>query len=592
MCRIAGIADLTLTPDTLTTKVRAMCTILRHGGPDDEGIYIDDAHVCLGHRRLSIIDTGSGGHQPMSYGSGRYVISYNGELYNYKEIRTELASKGFPCASESDTEVILAAYAAWGTAAFERFNGMFAFAIYDQHTKQLVLARDKSGIKPLYYATTATGLMFASEIRAFSEADPKFEADPTWPVYFLAYGHLPEPVTTLKGVKPLEKGSYLLFDCRNGEHKKKCFYNYAFLEKTDDHDAVVNLIQQEMSAAVQRHLIADTPIGVFLSGGLDSSIIALLANKYKANLNTVSIYFKDNEFSEKKYQDLLQQHLICSHQQFLLQEANFHESLPAIIQAMDLPCYDGINTWFISKFARQSGLKAVLSGIGGDELFGGYPSFARINLALPLQNSPDLLLKMASKSHIKKLRRVCYLTIPGAIGRYLFLRGQFIPSEIAGYLGANEVEVWDLLSEQPVLPVIDHLTPQNQASWMEMNLYMQNQLLRDADVMSMAHGIEIRVPFLDAGLVSMALKIKSEIKFANTKRKQLLIDSFKDILPEPIWNRPKMGFAFPFRDWFSDDRYSSQIQGKQFGEPHKSLKNGSLHWSQFYSLLLLQQKLK
>jgi asparagine synthase (glutamine-hydrolysing) len=367
----------------------------------------------------------------------------------------------------------------------------------------------------------------------------------------------------------------------------KTFARNAYLEKINHRREAIELVKDQLEAAVKRHLISDAPIGVFLSGGLDSSIIALLANKHQEKLNTISIYFEDKQYSEKKFQDVLQQQLSCTNQQFLLREKDFNDFLPSIIQSMDLPCCDGINTWFISKYAKESGLKAVLSGIGGDELFGGYPSFNRIKTALLLEKLPDSILRAGRFANSKKIRRLGYLSIQNPVGRYLFLRGQFIPGDIAKFLNADEAQVWKILSEQPQLPDIDYLSPQNQASWMETNMYMQNQLLRDADVMSMTHGLEIRVPFLDKEFFQLSLKIESDIKYSGKLGKQLLIDSFKDILPELIWNRPKMGFSFPFKEWLSNDMYA-HANGKDLAVQHDHLKKNEMHWSQFFTLLLMQ----
>ncbi len=589
MCRIAGIINPSIPHQEILAMVKGMCKTLEHGGPDDEGIYENaDENLALGHRRLSIIDISNGGHQPMLYEQGRYVISYNGELYNYKELKKELADAGAFFKTQSDTEVIVAAYAFWGTAALERFSGMFAFAIWDNLQKELMIARDPGGIKPVYYAFTKEGFAFASEVRAFNNIPYLQEVNQNWPVYFMAYGHLPEPVTLLKNVQPLEKGTYLIYRPAADTIKTNSFSRYKYLEKTGGRKEAIQVVKDSLEKAVQDHLISDAPIGVFLSGGLDSSVIALLANRHQASLQAISIYFDNNQYSEKKYQDLLKEQLAsCNHHQFLIGENDFHSFLPAIIQSMDLPCCDGINTWFISKYAKESGLKAVLSGIGGDELFGGYPSFKRIKTVLALEKLPGSVLRAGRHARSKKLRRLAYLSIGGPVGRYLFLRGQHIPGDIAAFLNADEAEVWNLLEEQPRLPDIDYLSPQNQASWMEINLYMQNQLLRDADVMSMAHGVEIRVPFLDNAFVQAVLKIKSEIKYSGSPGKKLLIDSFKDIMPEAIWNRPKMGFSFPFKEWLANDRYAAGMGDTNLGAYHQKLKAGDLHWSQFFTLMLM-----
>jgi len=587
MCRIAGLINSSLQADALLLLVKEMCRLQQHGGPDDEGTYISEPEkLAFGHRRLSIIDTSAGGHQPMKY-ADRFIITYNGEIYNYRELRDLLQRAGHQFSTQSDTEVILAAYSEWGVNALDQLNGMFAFAIWDKHNKEIIIARDGTGIKPLYYAHTAEGFAFASEVRALKTLPYLRTENANWPVYLMAYGHLPEPVTTLQQVAPLQKGTCLKYNTITGKTVTRTFARYTFLEKISHRSEAIELVKINLEAAVKRHLVSDAPIGVFLSGGLDSSIIALLASKHQEKLNSISIYFEDSQYSEKKFQDVLQQQLSCTNRQFLLKETDFNTFLPSIIAAMDLPCCDGINTWFISKYAKESGLKAVLSGIGGDELFGGYPSFNRIKTALALEQLPNKVLKAGRFSGSKKFRRLCYLSIQNPVGRYLFLRGQFIPGDIAKFLNMDEAQVWQILTEQPQLPDIDYLAPLNQASWMETNMYMQNQLLRDADVMSMTHGLEIRVPFLDREFFQMALHLQSDIKYKGRLGKQLLIDSFKDILPEMIWNRPKMGFSFPFKEWLSNDMYAI-ANGKDLGVQHQALKSNQMHWSQFFTLLLMQ----
>ncbi len=575
--------------EALQAAVGDMCNILKHGGPDDEGLYTSaHNHLVLGNRRLALMDLSPAGHQPMAYDNGRYIITYNGELYNYLELKELLTKQGCRFASTGDTEVIVAAFATWGVSAFEQFNGMFAFAIWDNETGNIYLARGGAGIKPLYFAHTKEGLAFASEVRAFKNIQYLQTPHPHWPVYLMAYGHLPEPITTLKDVQPLKKGYWLQYNVASGKLTQQAFTRYSYIEQIDDREQAISMIKDTLSKAVKRHLLSDAAIGVFLSGGLDSSIIACLANRHQPGINTISLFFDDHNYSEKKYQDLVQQGLQGNQYQQLLKEESFHNHFAEIIKAMDLPSCDGINTWFISKYAKEQGLKAVLSGIGGDELYGGYPSFNRIKAALAAQQMPDAVLRGARYSRSRKLRRLCYLSIPGAAGMYLFLRGQFIPGEVAKYLGADEKEVWSLLEEQPQLPAISHLSAKNQASWLETNLFMQNQLLRDADVMSMAHGVEIRVPFLDAAFFKLSLQIASDVKYAGKFNKQLLVDSFKDILPEQVWNRPKMGFSFPFKEWLTRDQYAGGQTGSKNAGNHKKFVDGQLHWSQFLTVFLME----
>lgn len=593
MCRIAGIINRKISVEELNAQLKAMCRVQQHGGPDDEGFFVSGSDgIGFGHRRLSLIDLSEGGHQPMFYDNGNLVITYNGELYNYIQLKEELSYLGYSFSSASDTEVILASFAEWGTKAFKRFNGMFAFALYNKEARKVYLVRDPAGIKPLYYSTYRNSLVFASETRAFSQVPETTEANTYWPVYLLAYGHLPEPVTTLKNVSPLPKGCFLEYCVETNDVEIESFCHFSYIEKLNDRDEILESIQQTLRNAIQRHLLSDAPIGAFLSGGIDSSIVALLAGEFcKDNLNTLSIYFGEKAYSEKIYQDLVLHKLQCNHTGYLLSGDEFSTFLPDIIDAMDLPSSDGINTWFISKYARESGLKAVLSGLGGDELFGGYPSFSRIKAAALLQGFPNATLRAGRYSGFKKFRRLPFLSLQGIKGKYLFLRGQFVPAEIARHLDMDEQQVWKLLEDQPVLPDVQHLTHKNQASWMEMNMYMQNQLLRDSDVMSMAHGLEIRVPFLDADFIKLVLQITSDVKYASTG-KQLLIDAFSDILPEGVYNRPKMGFAFPFKEWLSNNEWiKMQVEngGTETKKTYSLFLKEQRHWSQLMTLLLAKQ---
>jgi asparagine synthase (glutamine-hydrolysing) len=569
-----------------------MCDQQKHGGPDDEGLFTDPQFpVVFGHRRLSLIDLSPGGHQPMTYADEELIISYNGELYNYLALKENLKAAGFAFKSSSDTEVILAAYAAWGVDAFKRFAGMFAFALLDRVKQEVYLVRDQTGIKPLYYSYTKGKLCFASEVKAFQTLPEHQKENEHWPVYFMAYGHLPEPITTLKHVKPLTKGCYLRYNLASQTADVNSYGHLRYLEKLDQKEDVLLQLKQGLQHSVRRHLLSDAPIGAFLSGGIDSSLMALLAgNEVKDKLTTLSIYFSEQQYSEKSYQDLIASKLNGDHRAFCLTRKDFTDALPRILQAIDLPSNDGINTWFISKYAKESGLKAVLSGLGGDELFGGYPSFERIKTTNYLQQLPASTLRAGRYSGSKMVKRLAYLSLPGIKGKYLFLRGQFIPSEIARHLDLPEEQVWRLLEEQPSVPDIHHLTFRNQASWMEMNLYMQNQLLRDSDVMSMAHGVEIRVPFLDLDFVKFALQIQTPLKY-HGGGKRILTEAFADILPSAVYNRSKMGFSFPFKEWLADNEWvrdqlanASPAISKTYAEFVK----GQRHWSQVMSLLLIR----
>ena len=594
MCRIAGMLHPGMQVNVLEAAVQNMCTLLKHGGPDDGGIHtFPEYNLVLGNRRLALLDLSKAGHQPMTYRQ-RYFITYNGELYNFLELKEELLGLGHEFQNHTDTEVILAAYAQWNTLAFQRFNGMFAFAIWDDQLKELILVRDTAGMKPLYYSTDSGSLIFASEIRAFKNIHGFEEANTNWPVYLMAYGHIPEPVTTLKNVKPLHKGTFLKYELRSGRQVIESFAHYSYSRHCLNNVSVSQTVLQKLTAAVERHLVADAPIGVFLSGGLDSGIIATLAAQTKkSSLNSLSLYFEEPQYSEKKYQDLLLQQLHCEPHQYLLKEKDFHHHFPQILDAMDMPGCDGINTWFISKYAAQEGLKAVLSGIGGDELFGGYPSFNRIKYARVLRKVPGIITSPGQHTNIKRFNRLSYLQMHGIKGVYLFLRGHFTPADIARQLGSTEKYVWNILNEMPVFSDLNGLEMKNEASWMEFNMYMQNQLLRDADVMGMAHGVEIRVPYLDDDFIRYVLAVDPKIKYGGALPKQFLIDMFKADLPRPVWDRPKMGFSFPFTKWLSNSSFVEDLMNNSNEATKLNYKNfleGRLHWSQLMSLIILSHR--
>jgi asparagine synthase (glutamine-hydrolysing) len=594
MCRIAGILNTSVGNAALLDMVENMCDLLKHGGPDDGGTFaVHDANLVLGNRRLSLLDLSAAGHQPMQY-TNRYTITYNGELYNFSILKKELQALGKEFTTGTDTEVILAAFAQWGTNSFAKLNGMFAFALWDDTEKFLYLVRDVAGIKPLYYSTYQGGLAFASEIRAFSAIPYLHEANEKAAVYQLAYGFLPEPITTLKQVKPLPKGCFIAYDCTNSSMSMQLFSFSSFKQTIQNEQIAKQQIFDGLSTSVAGQMIADAPVGVFLSGGIDSAIIANLANNNAHNnLHTLSIYFAEQQYSEKKYQDLVAQKLQSKHHSILLTESNFHAHFPAILSAMDMPSCDGINTWFISKFAADEGLKAVLSGVGADELYGGYPSFSRINKALALQKMPNSFLRLAAKTNAKKYSRISYLQMKGMRGLYLFLRGHFAANEIAAQLGSYEKEIWSILSDLPNSPTLNIKTAKDKASWLEYNYYMQDQLLRDADVMSMAHGLEIRVPFLDNDVVSQANSIAENIKYDSKIGKKILIDSFENILPSEIWDRPKMGFSFPFAEWLRNSEFLKELslsKNKNTQQACDNFLKGKLHWSRIMSLIVLNNR--
>lgn len=567
-----------------------MSDLLRHGGPDDEGFYIDtETGVYFGHRRLALIDMSPGGHQPMPDSTGNKVICFNGEIYNFLQLKAELEHTGQVFRTQSDTEVILAAYNHWGQEAFRRLKGMFAFSLYDRDLQQVFLVRDTTGIKPLYYGYHQGALYFSSEVRAFDERI--FPDDEQWKILFLSFGFIPEPYTTRKGVTELSKGHYLCYDLRNRQTKIVAYQQFEFTTRISDREEALRLVRSNLDLSVQRHLIADAPIGVFLSGGIDSSLLTLLAKKYHPDLNTLSVIFDEEGYSERTYQEEVIKLAQCRHTFHKITRKDFEEHLPQIFSAYDMPGNDGINTWFISKAAREQGLKAVLSGVGADELFGGYPSFRRTRLLPYFHMLPSVVNRLFQGALPDKWKKMGFMNLRKPVSDYLFLRGFFPMSDTASVLGISQAEVTDTLNRVP----FDTVIPQdkgNYASWMELNMYMQNQLLKDSDVMSMAHGVEIRVPYLDKDLVSLMHHIDPRIKFNTQQPKQLLTDAFKGILPERIVTRKKMGFTFPFQHWLKDapllhdtiQRSNTYTQGIL-----QRYRSGGLHWSKAWALMFVNR---
>jgi asparagine synthase (glutamine-hydrolysing) len=590
MCRIAGLVSNRLHIDQIKTIVNTMCNALQHGGPDDEGIYADEkAGLSFGHRRLSIIDLSKNGHQPMADTEQKIWLTFNGEIYNYPDLKKELLILGAKFKSDTDTEVIIQAYLYWGVACFTKLRGMFAFALYDTVKGAVYLVRDTTGIKPLYYFINEGQLAFASEIKAFKVAGLNNNIDERWPVWLLAFGNIPEPYTTLKDTFNLPKGHYLCWN-KNGTYAINKYSGPDPEHFITDVAVACQGIREHLQKAVTRQLIADAPIGVFLSGGVDSSLITLLAKSQLQHLRTVSIFFDEKKYDERPYQDAILNEIKGNNYKHLVKQQDFEKFFPQIMSSMDMPTTDGINSWFISKYAHDAGLKAVLSGIGADELFGGYPSFKRIAYLRYLKKLPALVFKGAQMFNTDSYKRFTYLQHDHPAADYLFIRGLYTPADIAGILNMDEKHVNEILFGTNNFP---DLGPYDQlhAAWFETNLYMQNQLLRDTDVMSMSHGLEVRVPFLDEDFQHFTKQIHPDIRFGNNRPKKILIDSFKSTLPEFVWNRPKMGFSFPLEDWMKRNKNicdETLYKGQAAKNFIREFKSGKIHWSRAFALYQIQ----
>ena len=591
MCRIAGIVSKERLD--IKTGIEKMLFALRRGGPDHEGIHLDEG-IGFGHRRLSIIDLSAHAHQPMSIDDDQLVISYNGEIYNYATLRIELEQAGIRFKTHSDTEVILYAYQCWGVESFKRMEGIFAFSLHDKKKNKVILVRDHIGVKPLYYHVNSEGLTFASEVRAFRALRTEWPENEEWCTLFLAFGFIPEPVTTLDSVLHLSAGSFLTFNLNDYSYEIERFYPDAGSvdAASSSLDESLQSIREGVEDALRKNMVADAPIGIFLSGGIDSSLLTLLADQTKEEIHTVSVNFAEASFDERPFQDIvLNKTHHVNHHSFKITESAFWENLNDIWTAMDQPSVDGINTFFVSQCAHRAGLKSVLSGVGADELFGGYTSFDTVSWIsrlrhLPLKKSSSLVMKL----YKRQLERIVFLSLPGPVGDYLLLRGIHTPEVIAKLLQLPEEKVWDTLRRVKVsLPSTGN--KKEYASQLESKIYLKNQLLRDTDVMSMWHGLEVRAPFLDIRLIEKVSKIAPAIRYSASS-KFLLTESHKDVLPRQVVERKKAGFTFPFELWMrrTPERFAKIApDNDQAREIISDFYKGRNHWSKYWTLIVMHQ---
>ncbi len=616
MCRIVGIVDfkgnLKDSIESITVNMRDSLT---HGGPDDAGIYLNkEAGIALGHRRLSIIDTSSAGHQPMSNKDQTIWITYNGEIYNFLELRKELIECGYEFKSRTDTEVIIYGYEAWGIEELLfRLRGMFAFAIFDYRQKDLnlILAKDRFGIKPLYYYKDSEKFLFSSEVKAFlkSKLIPN-EINLESIVRFLQLGSIPAPLTTIKDVYSLPASHYMVIT-KDGYSMKQYWDLYNFFGNQRDQNKfqptneIINKTHDLLTESVNLHLISDVPLGVFLSGGIDSSAIVSLASKFTKKLNTLSVIFEETEYSEARYAKLVAEQYDTNHHEILVKSKDFYEELPNIFNAMDQPTIDGVNTYFISKAAKEVGLTVVLSGIGGDEVFLGYKYFRQaknIEAGMKLMrlfpnmfrnNIVALTTLVGSIFTGKNLEKLSYLKKPTDVNSYLLFRGLFTPKEIQNLLEISENEINSFGAPLKLSNGKVSTSLLESLDILDFKHYLQNQILKDTDFMSMWHAVEVRVPFLDHTLVEYVFNLPNHLKLQSNVNKPLIVNSLGNDLPKELWDRPKMGFTFPFEHWIKDncnelmeislnnDNLNRGFQEKMWN----NFKEGKAHWSRVWGLI-------
>jgi asparagine synthase (glutamine-hydrolysing) len=554
VCGIAGVAGLR---DRAAAEqaLGRMAASMVHRGPDDQGIEVvaESPAVGLCARRLAIQDLSPLGHQPMRSEQTGAAVALNGELYNVRELRDDLSAAGHRFRGHSDTEVALCAFDEWGDGCVERFRGMFAVAFWDERNRRLLIARDRLGIKPLFYSAAEGRLVFASEVRALLASGlVEGRVSAAGLASYLSLGAVREPLTILDHVECLAPGSLAVW-----EHGDLSVHSYWSLQDAFSdsaaplpRDDAVAQLRETLEEAVRQHLVSDVPLGVFLSGGIDSSAMVALVSAVDRPPRTVSVVFPQQRFSEERYIRVVRDRFGTEHTEVELDDAAILAVVPGALAAMDQPSNDGVNTYVVSRVAKESGLTVVLSGLGGDELFGGYDTFQivrRLEAARRLVPSvagpaAAALIRAATRGRDAGLKLARWVGGEHAdLSAYELRRELFSPDMRA-----------ELMSVAPDGHVPLPVTPadrMNAVSLLELDVYMRNQLLRDSDVMSMAHSLELRVPLLDHRLVEAAAACRGDWKADRHKPKPLLVDALADLLPDEVVYRTKMGFTLPFVDW-------------------------------------------
>jgi asparagine synthase (glutamine-hydrolysing) len=565
MCGITGIIDLK-GGAVDGGLVRKMTDALAHRGPDSDGFFVEGP-AGLGHRRLSIIDLSAVSNQPFYDPTGRWVMVYNGEMYNYEAVRAMMPD--YPFRTMGDTEVLLAAYIRWGAECLRHFRGFYSFVIWDRQEREVFLCRDKMGVKPLYYAIAGERLIFASEVRSIlSTGLVTGKIDEGALLEYFSYQSISYPYTIVEGIRQLEAGSWMRI--KDGRIERQRYWdvtNNPVDFDFGDRARVQGRIRELMLGSVRRRLVADVPVGAFLSGGIDSSaIVGLMAEAGSGRPNTFNISFDEKAYDESEYAEIVAKKFNTNHTRLRLKPTIFLDELENALDAMDSPSGDGVNTYVVSKAISQKGMRVALSGAGGDELFAGYPFFAQY-LSLQtrrwLWGLPSGVRRLAAavlsggrqegrKGRIAQLLR---RSSPSIVDAYPVFR-QILPPSLIGRLTTLEP------GDCPVTAVgeelrrreqqINSLSFLSQVSVAEYLGYTQHTLLKDTDQMSMAVSLEVREPFFDQDLVEFVLAVPDALKKPSYP-KSLLVESLKPLLPDEIVFRKKQGFLFPWNVWLKTD---------------------------------------
>ena len=554
MCGIAGFNW----PDE--SIIKTMSQAMRHRGPDDEGFYIND-NVSLGHKRLSIIDLSERGHQPMEF--EHLIIVYNGEIYNFKQLREQLKSKGYNFISDTDTEVVLCSYHLWGPSCVERFNGMWAFCIYDKRENILFLSRDRFGEKPLYYYFDGERFIFASELKAIKKHKLDFSINIPGLNFFFYQKYIGDDLTIYRNCYKLRPGENLLFDLKSKRLTRTKYYDLEQqIHKCQEIPLNERLksIEETTVDAVETRLVADVPVGSFLSGGIDSSLIsAIISSKHK-NFDTFSIGFTDKSYDELKYSKFVSEYIRTDHHYDYLEVDE--DLIKFIIENMDEPFGDAsiLPTYLLSKITRRN-VTVSLSGDGGDEVFGGYDTYKAYKIAkyVPMDVMKlsrylvDLLppsdKKLAASFKMKRFVRDLDTNINR---RHLNWMATFNDPDRKKLLSDSFINAQEILpcgSENSLLSI----------QLNDIHNYLSEDILKKVDLASMLNSLEARVPYLDYRLVPLVLSLPEEYKIRNLTTKWLLKKVAADYLPKKIVHRPKRGFTVPITKWIKKSDFIQEF---------------------------------
>jgi len=561
MCGIAGIVYF---DGRLPGRdpIGAMTEAIAHRGPDAEGFLLEPG-IALGHRRLSIIDLSSASNQPLFDHTSRWALIFNGEMYNYAEVKARL--REYPFRTSGDTEVVLAAFDSWGPECLAQFRGMYAFALWDRQKREIFLARDPMGVKPLYYYLDQDKLVFASEIRAILASGlvpRKLNTGSLWD--YFSYQSISGRDAAIQGIRQLESGSWMRV--RDGSPEITRYWDVSSSRIAFDWSqeaSVKQRVRELLMQSVRRRQVSDVPVGVFLSGGIDSSAVVGLMAESGARPNTFHIAFDEKDYDESPYADAVVRKFQTHHTRILVQPTAMLDQLETALDAMDTPTGDGINTFLVSRAVRKTGMKVALSGAGGDELFAGYPFFAKYlrwqklhwlwKLPLAIRRLP--LTAMANGTRRDRMQQLVRGGAPDITRAYPVIRQIHSPSRMYELTSLESPHPQSTAVQQGLIERQDNLNRLpllSQVTAAEYLGYTQFTLLKDLDQMSMAFALEVREPYFDQDLVEFTLSIPDRLKNP-VYPKSLLVESLKPLLPDEIVFRKKQGFLFPWALWMKNE---------------------------------------